>query len=116
MLFRIDHASRQPLHEQVAACVRRALADGTLTPGDRLPSARELAASLDINMHTVLRAYSTLRDEGLVELRRGRGAVVTGAPPDAEVEELLRSLLAAGRRHGLTPAELAARIQKDSAS
>lgn len=112
VLFRIDPSSQQPLHEQVAACVRRALSDGTLSPGERLPSARDLAASLQMNMHTVLRAYASLREEGLVEMRRGRGAVVTGSPGSAEVEGLVRALLAAGKRHGLTAAELAARIQE----
>lgn len=112
MLFRIDPTSQLPLHEQVAACVRRALGEGTLTAGERLPSARDLATSLEINMHTVLRAYATLREEGLIEMRRGRGAVVTGSAEGAEIESLVQGLLAAGRRHGLSPADLAARLQK----
>lgn len=77
MLISIDPASPQPLADQVAASVRAALAawhGGTRRPA---PSARNVAATLGINLHTVLRGYQQLRDEGLVELRRGRAAVIT---------------------------------------
>lgn len=78
MLFRIDPGSSVPLGEQIAAAARGALADGTLAAGERLPAARVLADSLGVNVHTVLRGYQRLREEGLIELRRGRGAVVVG--------------------------------------
>ena len=61
--------------------MRREMAAGRLLRGERLPSAKEAASLLDINLHTVLRAYQTLRDEGLIDLRRGRGAVVTAPDP-----------------------------------
>ncbi|MEU1312725.1 GntR family transcriptional regulator [Streptomyces cinnamoneus] len=77
MLFRVDPSSPLPLGDQIAACVRGAIADGTVRTGERLPSARDVAASLGVNMHTVLRGYRRLREEGLLELRRSRGAVVT---------------------------------------
>jgi DNA-binding transcriptional regulator YhcF (GntR family) len=76
MLFRVDPSSALGLADQLAAQVRGALATGALTAGEQLPAARQVAAGLDINMHTVLRAYQALRDEGLIDLRRGRGAVV----------------------------------------
>lgn len=77
MLVRLDPTSSRPLFDQLATQVRLAVIAGDLRDGDRLPSARELATSLDVNQQTVLRGYQLLRDEGLLELRRGRGAVVT---------------------------------------
>lgn len=76
MLIRVDPSSAMGLADQIAASVRSALGTGTVQPGETLPPARQVAAGLDVNMHTVLRAYQTLRDEGLIDLRRGRGAVV----------------------------------------
>lgn len=76
MLFRVDPASAVGLADQLAAQVRGALASRELAAGESLPAARQVAAGLDINMHTVLRAYQALRDEGLIDLRRGRGAIV----------------------------------------
>lgn len=76
MLIRIDPALATPLFAQLASAVRAAIVDGRITDGERLPAARELARTLGINMHTVLRGYRLLRDEGLIELHPGRGAVV----------------------------------------
>lgn len=76
MLIRIDPGSPEPLFTQVTRAVRAEIASGRIAVGERLPSAREIAQSLQINLHTVLHAYQDLRDEGLIELRRGRGAVV----------------------------------------
>lgn len=76
MLITVDPAAKATLAEQVAAQVRYAIARGELRSGERLPSARDLAAAVDVNMHTVLRAYAQLQDDGLIELRRGRGATV----------------------------------------
>lgn len=76
MLLRVDPSSAVGLADQIAAQVRGALVTGRIQSGDKLPAARDVAAGLDVNMHTVLRAYQMLRDEGLIELRRGRGAVV----------------------------------------
>ncbi len=76
MLITVDPAAKASLAEQVATQIRYAIARGELASGQRLPSARDLAASVDVNMHTVLRAYASLQDAGRSELRRGRGAPV----------------------------------------
>ena len=76
MLFRVDPAAPVPLADQIAAQVRGGVVRGELTPGERLPPARELAGVLEVNLHTVLRAYRMLRDERMIELHPGRGAVV----------------------------------------
>jgi DNA-binding transcriptional regulator YhcF (GntR family) len=114
MLLRIDPSATPPLHEQLAAALRRAIAAGEAKPGERLPAARELAGDLDVNMHTVLRAYATLRDEGLLELRRGRGAVVRrdGAPDRAALERLAAELAAEARRQGVAAEELHALVDR----
>jgi len=108
VLIRVDPARPQPLGEQVAAAVRRGIAEGEVTAGDRLPPARELAESLDVSIHTVLAGYQKLRDEGLIDLRRGRGAVVrAGAHAgQAGVAELVRGLVLEARRFGIGDDEL----------
>lgn len=101
MLIRVDPDSPRALYDQVAASVRGDILAGVLAPGDRLPAARDVAEALDINQHTVLHAYQRLRDEGLVDLRRGRGAVIAAsAAPLAElahdIDELVRRAAALG--------------------
>jgi GntR family transcriptional regulator len=104
----IDASSCVALHEQVAAAVRRAIADGEAGPGEHLPPARDLAAVLGVNANTVLRALRTLRDEGLLEFRRGRGVTVTGtAPQRTELITKARELVSIARQLGYGPDELA---------
>ncbi len=78
---------RQRRREQVGGEIRRAIADGEAKPGERLPPAKDLAAVLGVNTNTVIRALRQLRDEGLLEFRRGRGITVTGTPQHAAVLE-----------------------------
>ncbi len=111
MLVRIDPASARPLHEQISGELRAAIAAGAAgaQAGDRLPAARELADALGVNVHTVLRAYASLRDEGLIELRRRRGAVVLPGAPAREraaVARLAAELVEQARQRGVDPAEL----------
>ena len=106
-----------PLHDRIAAAVRRGLADASLAPGERLPAARDLADALGVHPNTVLRAYRLLRDEGLLELRRGRGATLrAGADLRGPVHAARDALLAAGARAGLSRAELARLVLGDAPS
>ncbi len=115
MLIRTDPTSDVPLFAQIAASVRADALARRLRPGDRLPSAREVAAALDANLHTVLHAYQQLRDEGLVSMHRGRGAVVTVAADRlAELQPDITDLVARARSRGLSPQALAALIHHTS--
>lgn len=106
VLIVIDPESTQTLHEQLVSQLRGAIARGEAPVGERLPAARRLADSLDINLHTVLKAYSQLREDGLIDMRRGRGAVVVAAPDTADVTRAVAELIAAGRQAGMTLSEL----------
>lgn len=109
MLIRIDPSRQVPLHEQIDAGVRAAIAAGEVADGERLPAARELAAALEVNVHTVLRAYGALRDDGLIELRRGRGAVVRAGDLQRRrlaVAARARELVAFARQQGVPDTDL----------
>jgi GntR family transcriptional regulator len=108
---KVDREEALDLHDQVAAEIRRAIADGEATPGERLPPARDLAAVLGVNTNTVLRALRLLRDEGMLEFRRGRGITVIAAPEQAAVVEGARDLVRLARRHGYRLDELIKIIQ-----
>ena len=105
--FQVDPRDPVFLHEQVAAEIRRAIADGEAVPGERLPPARDLAKVLGVNANTVLRAMRHLRDEGLVEFRRGHGITVSGhAPARSAVIARVRDLVQYARVQGYQPDEL----------
>jgi GntR family transcriptional regulator len=108
----VDRAEPTPLHEQVAAEIRRAIADGEAAPGDRIPQARDLATVLDVNRNTVLRALRLLRDEGLIELGRGRSILVTGGPEQGAVVTRARELIEFARHHGYRRDELIALLHR----
>jgi GntR family transcriptional regulator len=114
-IVQVDPRSPVPLHEQVAAALRRAIAEGEAGSGERLPPARDLAAVLGVNSNTVFRALRALRDEGLVEFRRGRGVTVTGeAPQRSVIVAKARELVLLARHLGYRPEELAKIIEQVS--
>src|ERR671929_2014675 len=108
---KINRGERTDLHEQVAAEIRRAIADGEAKPGERLPLAKDLAAVLGVNTNTVLRALRLLRDEGLLDFRRGRGIHVAGTPEQGAVVARARELVRFARSQGYRPDELARLIE-----
>ena len=107
----IDRSGPVPLHDQVAAQIRRAIADGEAGPGERLPLARDLAAVLGVNRNTVLRALHLLRDEGLLEFRRGSGITVVGTPQRGAVLARAQELLDFARQSRLRREEVIAIIE-----
>ncbi len=103
---KIDRSDPTPLHEQVAGQIRRSIAEGDAKPGERLPPAKDLAAVMHVNTNTVLRALRELREEGLLEFRRGMGIRVAGTSERGLVLSKARELLRLARRHGYDADEL----------
>jgi GntR family transcriptional regulator len=100
------------LYEQVAAEIRRAIADGEAKPGERLPPAKDLAAVLGVNTNTVFRSLRLLREEGLLEFRRGRGVSVAGTPERGAVVQRAKELVAFARKQGYQLDELVEIIEQ----
>jgi GntR family transcriptional regulator len=103
---KVDRNDPTLLHDQVAAQIRRAIADGEAKPGERLPPARHLAAVMHVNANTVLRALRLLRDEGLLELRPGHGIRVSGTPQRGALLAKAIELVTLSRESGYNRAEL----------
>jgi GntR family transcriptional regulator len=103
---KVNKGDPTDLYEQVAAEIRRAIADGEAKPGERLPPAKDLAAILGVNTNTVFRSLRLLRDEGLLEFRRGRGVSVAGTPERGAVIQRARELVDFARHHGYRLDEL----------
>jgi GntR family transcriptional regulator len=109
---KVDASDPTDLYEQVAAEIRRAIAEGEAEPGERLPPAKDLAAVLGVNTNTVLRALRLLRGEGLLEFRRGRGISVAGSPAQGAVVQRARELVTFARHHGYRADELVELIKQ----
>ncbi len=112
--FQLDAASGVATYLQLVQQVRQALQLGILQPGDRLPTAQQVVASLAINPNTVLKAYRDLEREGLVRARPGQGTFVVGTLPhtDPTVQaQFLASMadwLVSARAAGLGPDDIEA--------
>jgi GntR family transcriptional regulator len=107
MLIDIDPDSESPLYQQLRDQVVRAIADGTLKPGEALASVRQLASQFGINSATVGKGYELLRHEGLVRTSRRSGSVIARGPSDQPTPgfstgwtDRLRTLLAEAVAHG----------------
>lgn len=106
----VDRGDSIALHLQVAAEIRRAIADGEASQGERLPPAVDLAAVLGVNKNTVIRALHILRDEGVLDFTRGRGIRVVGTPARSAIMNKVNELVTLAREQGYRKDELASMI------
>lgn len=97
MFFSIEPNNGVPIYDQVVRQVKYAVAEGALTPGERVPSVRQLAAQLTLNPNTIARAYQQLQSDRVLEVQRGVGMVVRAEAPQHCAAER-RALLAARLR------------------
>jgi GntR family transcriptional regulator len=114
----VDPSDATPLHAQLERGIRVAIATGTLKPGDKLPTVRQLAVDLRVNANTVAKVYAYLERTGTVETRRGVGTFVAGGNGDRHEEArdaALRALalksLAEAARLGFSAADMLREIQ-----
>ncbi len=87
MWFSISEDNPEPIYQQIVQQVRQQVAGGALKAGDELPSVRELAESLGVNMHTVRSAYLKLRDQGIINLHLGRRAKIAAMSQRSESQQ-----------------------------
>ncbi|HMA51191.1 MAG TPA: GntR family transcriptional regulator [Magnetospirillaceae bacterium] len=104
-----------PIYVQIREQFLAAIATGALTPGSRLPTMREVAVALKIDLNTVRHAYDEMQRRGAIELVRGRGSFVANQPSPAPIDadpldKLALSAIAQSLEAGFAPAELAHRI------
>lgn len=93
--FQIDQKSGIPIYIQIMDQVKHLIATGALLPGQQLPTIRELAVDLTINLHTVAHAYAELEREGFLTIQRGRGTFITDGHHEDELERLREQKLQA---------------------
>jgi GntR family transcriptional regulator len=98
MLFRPNPSSGVPIYLQLMEQVKHAIETGALRPGDQLPGIRPLAEELVINPNTVAKAYRELEHEGVIELRHGAGAFVSGNAGTKKLTDKVRAGQAMSRR------------------
>jgi GntR family transcriptional regulator len=106
-----------PIYIQLREQLLRAIGAGVLAPGDQLPTMRQVAVALKIDLNTVQRAYAELERDGVLVTTRGRGTFVANPPPpldpirhDLEIDALAAQTIAAARAAALDPADLARAI------
>lgn len=110
MLIELDFDSDEAIYIQVRNQIIMGIATDRIRVGDTLPSVRQMAEMIGINMHTVNKAYAVLREEGLLSLDRRRGAMVVidcnKVRALAEMKEALRIVLARGHCKNITCKEV----------
>lgn len=91
--IQIDLRSDLPIYLQLIEQIKRQIADGTLSPGDQLPTVRSLAEELRVNFNTVARSYRLLDEAGVISTQQGRGTYITEKPPPEILDRLRRESL-----------------------
>ena len=118
MLINVKPDSDIPIYLQIREQVVEGIASGQLKPGDSLPSVRQMARDLGINMHTVNKAYAFLQTDGYVRVLGRRGVVIANTPdPDTktikEIEIEVHRIINEGKAHGLTRGMLTEIFEKE---
>ena len=93
MKLQIDPDSSVPIYIQIEDSIHSLIAAGQLQPGEQLPTIRELAADIRVNLNTVARAYFELDKEGVISTQRGKGTFVSGVPDQKQIEKTRKKLL-----------------------
>ena len=116
MIIKIDFNSDEAIYKQLCNQIIVGIATAELTEGDSLPSVRQLAEEIGINMHTVNKAYTVLREEGIIHLDRRRGAVIAidmnRMQALEEMKNQLRVVLAKGRCKNITKEDVYALVDE----
>ena len=86
MKLTIDPESSVPIYIQIEDTIHSLIAAGQIRPGEQLPTIRELAADIRVNLNTVARAYFELDKEGVITTQRGKGTFVSGVPDRKQIE------------------------------
>ncbi len=116
----LNKANRIPIYLQIEEQIRLLIHNGSLKPGDAMPTVRELAVQLRINANTVARVYRDLQGAGILELRRGIGSFISHTCPDQSVSDqkftsirtLAQELVGLAKESGLGSVELQQLIQQ----
>jgi GntR family transcriptional regulator len=120
--FQIDVHSGMPVYRQLLDQVKYYVASGTLGPGDQLPSIRELAQALAINPTTVVRVYTDLEHQGVIEMKHGKGAFIaapghrmSSAERERKLRELARRLVVEAAQMGAPANQVLKAVQEELA-
>ena len=113
MDFSIDLHSGVPFYRQIIERVKYGIVRGLFSPGDQLPTVRQLAADLSINLNTVARAYREMEIEGVLDTQQGSGTFIADYRPEIgelemrrKLDQILTELLARAHGYGLTLDEI----------
>ena len=109
MEYSIDPKSGVPFYRQIIELVKYGIARGRLSPGDQLPTVRQLAADLALNPNTVIRAYREMEIEGVLDTQQGSGTFVSNHRPEIDelerqrmLDQILTELVARANGYGFT--------------